>query len=295
MGVVLADFKMKNLIKNSKRILVTSHTNCDQDGVCSALATKLILEKNFSGKKVVVNIESELQKNVSFLKGLSEIETKNLFKYIENFKPDLIIFTDSSSLKRFSDDFEKIQEIIKQENIKTILIDHHKTKLDFSVDFLFNNHRSSCAEEIYHLFVKELRLKIDSSIAEVILTGMIFDTGVFVYNNEFFRQTANVVADLVEMGANIEKILSYKNVYSKKDMEVVAELSKNVVLKKDFSYSYIGDDFLKKNLFTADQYKHAYHAWVDIFLKNIEGRKWGFVVRPEIVGHGYGVTLRSQK
>ena len=94
------------------------------------------------------------------------------------------------------------------------MIDHHKTKPDFSVDVHFNNFRSSCAEEVYHLFVNDLKYKIDSEIAEVILSGMIFDTGVFVYENAFFRETANVVSDLVEMGVNIQKILSFKNIYS---------------------------------------------------------------------------------
>ncbi len=219
---------MNPLILNSNKILVTSHLNCDQDGICSALATQLILEKNFNRKKIEVCIESELQKNISFLKNFNKIKSGNLFEQIKRENPDLVIFTDSSSLKRFSNNHEEIKEYIKQFNIKTILIDHHKTERDFPFDIVFNNFRSSCAQEIYHCFVKEMKLKIDVEIANVILTGMIFDTGVFTYENPFFRETANVVADLVEIGADIEKILSYKNKYSKKDLDMISELTKTL-------------------------------------------------------------------
>ncbi len=285
---------MKEIIKNSKKILVTSHTNCDQDGICSALATKLILEKHFPNKEIVVNIESELQKNISFLKDFSKIKTENLFEKIKEFKPETIIFTDSSSLSRFTSNPSEVKEIIAKEKIKIILIDHHKTENDFKVDFKYNNLRSSCAEETYHLFVKEMKLDIDVKIAEVIMTGMIFDTGVFSYKNEFFRETANVVADLVEMGVNIEKILSFKNIYKKEYLEVFTQLNKNLTLKNNFCYSFITEEFLKNCTLTADEYKHAYQTWIELFLKNIEGCKWGFIVRAE-GNNEYFASFRSQE
>lgn len=285
---------MKDLISNSKRILVTSHKNCDQDGICSALSIKLILEKNFSKKNIEVCIESELQKNISFLKNFSKIESGNLFEKIKNYKPDLIIFTDSSSLKRFCENYEEVEKRIEEEKIKTILIDHHKTKMDFTVDILFNNFRSSCAQEVYHCFVKEMNLEIDTEVAEIILTGMIFDTGVFVYDNKFFRETANVVADFVEMGVNIERILSFKNMYSRKDLSMISELNQNLVSEKDFIYSHIRKEFLQKNKFTTSEYKKAYDSWVSLFLTKIEGRGWGFVIRPN-KQEGFTVMFRSKK
>lgn len=288
---------MKNIkkeIENSGKILVTSHINCDQDGISSSLATKLIIEENFQNKKILVNIESELQKNISFLKDFSKIKTQNLLKEIENFKPNLIIFTDSSSISRFTSNPSEVQKIIKNKKIKTLLIDHHKSKNDFNIDLKYNNHLSSCAEEIYQLFVKEMGLKINSDIAEIILTGMIFDTGVFSYKNNFFRQTANTVADLVELGANIEKILSHKNIYSKKDFVVFTELNKNLVIKKGFCYSIITEEFFKNCKLSSDEYKHAYQSWVELFLKKVENCPWGFIVRP-IENGQYSITFRSQQ
>jgi bifunctional oligoribonuclease and PAP phosphatase NrnA len=285
---------IKEAIQKSKRILVTSHINCDQDGICSALATKLILEKNFPGKKALANIESKLQKNISFLKDFSKIKTEDLFEKIEEYKPDLIIFTDSSTLSRFSDNHSKVKEIIKKEKIQTILIDHHISESDTVFDLKYNNHRSSCAEEIYHLFVKEMGLDIDTDIAEVIMTGMIFDTGVFKYDNKFFRETANVVADLVEMGVNMEKILSFKDVYKKEYFDVFTQLNENLILKNDFCYSFITEEFFKSCTLTSDEYKHAYQTWMELFLKNIEGCKWGFIIRAE-GNNEYFVSFRSQE
>ncbi len=285
---------IKKAIQKSERVLITSHINCDQDGICSALATKLIIEKNFSKKEVLVNIESQLQKNINFLKGFSKIKTENLSEKTKEFKPDLIIFTDSSSISRFTSNPNEVIVEIEKNKTKTILIDHHRTQTDYAFDYKYNYFRSSCAEEIYHLFVKEMALKIDSDIAEIILTGMIFDTGVFTYNNGFFRETANVVADLVEMGVNIEKIIRSKNIYTKEDFEIFSELNKNLVFKKGFSYSYITDEFYKKINLQEHKYKKAYHAWVDLFLKNVEKRPWGFIVRPEKNGK-YSATFRSQE
>jgi bifunctional oligoribonuclease and PAP phosphatase NrnA len=169
---------LKKDLEKSKKILVTSHINCDQDGISSALSTKLILEKNLSGKEVVVNIESELQENISFLKGFGDIKTENLFEYAKKFEPDFIIFTDSRWMDRFTSKHEELQNLISERNIETLLIDHHKSSKDSEYDYFYNNHRTSCAEEVYQLFVKELNLDIDKDIADIILTGMIFDTGV---------------------------------------------------------------------------------------------------------------------
>lgn len=277
---------IKKVIENSKRILITSHKNCDQDGISSALATKLIIEKNFSNKEILVNIESELQKNISFLKGFEEIEKENLFEKVNIFKPNLIIFTDSSSFSRFT------SKNFDLEKYKTILIDHHKTPVDFKVDFHYNNHRTSCAQEVFQLFIKEMKLDFDSDIAEVILTGMIFDTGVFVYENHAFRETATVVADLVEKGGVIEKILSFKDVYTEKDFEVFTELNKNLVVKKTFVYSFITESFFRNSNLKPEEYKNAYQKWGELFLKNINGCKWGFIVRPNYE-KTYSVTLRS--
>ncbi len=285
---------IKKTIENSNKILVTSHTNCDQDGICSALATKLIIEKHFSKKEIIVNIESQLQRNISFLKDFSKIKTENLYKKTKDINPDLIIFTDSSSISRFTSNPSELQKHIKENDVMTVLIDHHKTENDFKFNFKYNNLRSSCAEEIYHLFVKEMNLDIDFDIAEVIMTGMIFDTGVFKYQNKFFRETANVVADLVEIEINIEKILGFKNIYTKKDFEVFTELNKNLVLKNGFAYSFVTDEAFKKANLSQEQYKKAYHAWMDLFLRNIEDRPWGFIVRAE-GGGKYSVTFRSQK
>jgi bifunctional oligoribonuclease and PAP phosphatase NrnA len=271
---------LKKDLEKSKKILVTSHINCDQDGISSALSTRLILEKNFSKKEIVVNIESELQENISFLKGFSEILTENLFEYAKKFKPDFIIFTDSRWMDRFTENHEELKNLISEENIKTLHIDHHKSNKDLESDYIYNNHRTSCAEEVYHLFVNELELSIDKHIADIILTGMIFDTGVFSYTNHSFRETAEVVSDLVEKGANIEKILAHKNLYTKKDLDMITELNKNLVLKDGFCYSHISEEFLKTQNLSASEYKKAYHAWMDLFLRNIEGCPWGFVVRP---------------
>lgn len=285
--------KIKKEIQKSNRVLVTSHTNCDQDGICSALAVKLIIEKNFN-KKVLVNIESALQKNISFLKGYDDIKTENLFEKIKEFKPDLIIFTDSSSLSRFSSNSDDIKSFVKAENIATMVIDHHRSKIDFDVDYEYNNYRSSCAQEVYHLFVEEMNLKIDLNIAEVILTGMIFDTGVFTYKNNAFRETANVVSNLVEKGVNVEKILGYKNKYFLKDISVFTELNKNLVLKKGFTYSFISEEFLENSDLTPDELKNAYQIWMSLFLRNIGGNTWGFIVRPK--GKKlYEVSFRSQE
>jgi bifunctional oligoribonuclease and PAP phosphatase NrnA len=291
--------KFKQDIEESKKILITSHINCDQDGISSALATKLLIDKKFPEKELLINIESELQNNISFLKGFSEIKTDNLADCIKKFKPEMIIFTDGQKINRFSSNYEEVQELIEKEKITIAVIDHHESETTFIANHHYNNLRSSCAEEVYHLFVTELEFKMDKDIAEVILTGMIFDTGVFTYKNNHFRETMNTVADLVEYGVAIENILYYKNRYSRQDLEIISELSKNLVVKEDFCYTYISDKFFKekvlKNKIPLNLFNSGRHIWTRLFLKNIEYCKWGFIIYQSNFLKEYVVTVRSRQ
>ncbi len=289
----------KEAIQKSQKILITSHINCDQDGITSALGTKLIIEKNFEGKIVEANIDSALQQNISFLKDFHKIQTKNLVEKIEEFKPDLLIFTDGQVAKRFCEDEDRLLKTIKDRNITSALIDHHDSETTLQTDFRFNNWRSSCAEEIYHLFVKGMNLEIDRDIAEIILTGMVYDTGIFTYKNKYFRETANTIADLLEYGVIIEDIINSKKQYTKMDLKIIGELSNNLEVKDNFCYTYISDEFFNNEILDKkipeDEFKRGRHIWMDLFIKNIKDCSWGFVIYQTYTKNKYKIAARSRQ
>jgi nanoRNase/pAp phosphatase (c-di-AMP/oligoRNAs hydrolase) len=99
------------------------------------------------------------------------------------------------------------------------------------------------------------------------------------------------------MGGDIEKILAHKNLYTKNDLDMISELNKNLILKDGFCYSHISEEFLNKHKMSQSEYKKAYHSWMDLFLRNIEGCPWGFVVRPSDKKNNektYEINFRAQ-
>src|SRR3972149_11869641 len=91
--------QFKSLIKNSQKILITSHISPDPDSVCSTLLLAQALQSNFSDKEVVINLE-ELPEGLEFLKGFERIHNKPLDESLRSFRPDLFIILDANSFAR---------------------------------------------------------------------------------------------------------------------------------------------------------------------------------------------------
>lgn len=185
--------KINELIVQSKNILITSHRFPDEDAVGSALALKLALRKQGIDSSVYIANFSPQEYN--FLPAFNLVQSK-----LKNHNFDLVFALDYGDVRRLS-----IDELLEKNPI-VITIDHHLDEGANHVgEIKILEPFSSTAEIIYH-YLKDLNWSIDRDIATCILTGIIGDTGGFLYSNTSYK-TLLTVGELLAKGIKINKII----------------------------------------------------------------------------------------
>lgn len=190
-------------IMNAKRILLISHLSPDTDAI-SSLAAVIEIIKN---------------RNIyfyAFALGKKEDE----FSFIPNHELihstppdsllffDLVLVFDCGSLSRTGIGAE-IKESLKERNKRKepyyIEIDHHEKVDDWSDLEIRNSQKASTSIMVYDL-LKINRVPISKNASECILSGLISDTGCFLYSNASAKAIA-VASEMLNYGASFNKLL----------------------------------------------------------------------------------------
>ncbi len=190
--------KAKNLIDQSKRIILTMHERMDGDDGGALLAMGQQLEK--MGKQVTYAVKKGVPPNLSFLPGAEKIVDD-----IENNNFDLVITFGCSEKTRCGS--PKIMEL----DIPILNIDHHPDNTGFGHVNVVDAKKSSVAELVYDFFNFN-NWPITKDIATCLLTGIITDTGGFMHSNTQ-SSTLKTAGLLLRKGAQSHKIIreTYKN------------------------------------------------------------------------------------
>jgi phosphoesterase RecJ-like protein len=165
------------------------------------------------GKKVtVIKGDSTLPHILSFLPGYSEIVEKDYAEAVEEGsslpKFDLFIILDSGSKELIS----RKSEVIFPKEMKTLVIDHHKTNGKYADVNLVDTSYAATAEYLFDLF-NEWNIPITKDIAACLYIGIYGDTGGFRYSSTK-PHTMAVVAKLTEIYpdfADLIQSLEYAN------------------------------------------------------------------------------------
>jgi phosphoesterase RecJ-like protein len=187
--------KAYTLIKNSNNILIATHADPDGDAIASACLMAEVLK--LAGKKYTVYCHSRINDQFNFLPHLEEF--KDL---LDNFNFDLIIVLDCGNLKR-----TKLEKKIigRKANQLLIEIDHHPKAEDLS-DLEIRDSAAAATTEILYYFVKANKIKINKNIANCVLTGIMTDTGNFLYPSTS-PQTINIASEMLKAGARLPQIM----------------------------------------------------------------------------------------
>ncbi len=165
------DTLIDTISKNSS-FIISTHKNCDGDGLGGGLALYHGLKK--LNKKVAFMSLDTPHKKYKFLdkNNIVQLFDKNNFPYDD--KTILLIVDTNDSLLT-----EPLYSQAKKCNIKTYFIDHHPIIHDNKEDiFLIDSGASSVAEIIYSL-LKKMSIPLDEKIATALFTSIIFDTSQF--------------------------------------------------------------------------------------------------------------------
>lgn len=192
--------KFKNFIekiKDAKKIIVMGHKNPDGDSIASTLALSRLIELNFQ-KKVVSIYDGNIPDCLDFLPDRDKI---HYFQHIDkNEKYDVAVLLDYGIENQIGGGIN----FFKQADC-SFEIDHHKHDNNTVADIVLNDDKASATGVIVYRLMKELGLKFDKEILELIAVSIITDTGFFKYakNPEVFE----IMAWLVEQGVVIEDLI----------------------------------------------------------------------------------------
>ncbi|MGD9056642.1 MAG: bifunctional oligoribonuclease/PAP phosphatase NrnA [Desulfobacterales bacterium] len=158
-------------IKNSHRILVTSHAEPDGDCLGSLVALGLALSK--LDKTITLFNSSPIPAVYRFLPGVERI----LRQITEAKEYDLAIILDCGDIVRVGEDSSVVDQIPI-----VINIDHHVSNTGFGDVQLIDTDACATAEIVYRL-IKALEIPFDKAIATGIYLGILTDTGSFRFSN----------------------------------------------------------------------------------------------------------------
>ena len=186
--------KINELIANSKNILIVSHCSPDEDAVGSALALKFALAKQ--GIESSIFISSYSSKDYKFLPGSNLIKSK-----LDSHDFDLVFALDYGNVQRLD-----INDLLQEKNPIVITIDHHLDQGINHIGEIKILESSSSTSEIIYYYLKESNWPINKNIATCLLTGIVGDTGGFIYSNTS-HQTLLAAGDLLSQGIEVNKVI----------------------------------------------------------------------------------------
>jgi len=183
-------------LKNSRSVLLATHTNPDGDAIGSLTALGLALAG--LGKKTLLYNESPIPAVYRFLPSVDRVVSH--IGSVEKF--DTAVILDCGDLQRVGDAADAINRIPV-----VINIDHHITNTGFGSLQLVDITACATAEIVYRI-IKELKIGIDKHMAVSIYTGILTDTGSFRFSNTN-RDAFAICEEMIEQGTNPYHVAQY--------------------------------------------------------------------------------------
>ena len=181
-------------IKAYPRIMIFRHVRNDGDCVGASKGLKTILQQSFPEKEILL-IDSECAQYLAFMGP----EDENVADEI--YAESLGIVVDTASEARISNKkYALCKELIK--------IDHHIPLENYGCLAWVEEDMSSCCEMIVKFYdTFRDQLKLDSTAATQLYTGMVTDTGRFRYS-EVNGDTLRHAAILLDAGVDTETLFA---------------------------------------------------------------------------------------
>jgi bifunctional oligoribonuclease and PAP phosphatase NrnA len=187
-------------LRAADKLLLTTHENPDGDALGSLLAMHWMLEQ--LGKDSVMFMSPDEfplpweYRNWTFGEGLVGSPPADVDERT-------IVFLDCGNIDRMPVDF------LQADGLHILNIDHHHDNTRFGTVNLVCPIASSTAEMVWRL-AKDLGAEITPPIADALYTGLVTDTGKFMYENTT-PDAHRMAADLIEAGVEPHEV--YRRLY----------------------------------------------------------------------------------
>lgn len=174
--------RLKQVLSDSRKIVITCHLSPDGDALGSSLGLKCILASLNPKATVNVVTPDEPTHTLSFLKDFKTITplSRNEQKAARVIaQADLIVCLDFNQLSRT----DLLAPYLRGARAVKVLIDHHLEPEDFAdITFSYPEKCATCMLLYQLIEAAGLSEYIDASAADCLLAGMMTDTGDFSYN-----------------------------------------------------------------------------------------------------------------
>lgn len=283
--------KFFELCDGANGICITGHKSPDDDAIAAVLSLYDFLSGKYKGKIVKMIYTGERAAKYKVFKHYNKIHFVS--DLVDNLPGiDLLVMLDGNQYNRFTEQPGRLKKF----RGKTICIDHHGSPPDRFDLLLIAQQISSCVEIIYLSFLK--KEKIDKSLAETLMLGILGDTGNFAYLKPNQTETLTITKLLMEIGQiEIQEFQPRYMTISKKVFSTTQELIRNTAYHEienwpKFQTSFISREFAEKGKLADNEISEAAHLYVNHYLRQIEDYQWGFVIAPKLNGD-CGISLRS--
>lgn len=156
--------KFLKTIKRYDTIVIARHIGVDPDALCSQLALRDAIRLNFPEKKVIaIGTGSQKFAHIGKLDKLEKVDNA------------LLIVTDTPDKRR-------IDSAVLSDFSYIVKIDHHPFVEDFGGLEIINDQASSACEIIMELLI-QMKLALNSSIAELLYMGLVSDSNRFLFDS----------------------------------------------------------------------------------------------------------------
>ena len=184
-------------IKAARSIVLFAHKNPDGDALCSMLSLAHLIETNY-GKDVVCTYDGNIPDN---LDNVPLRKRARFFERIENDASfDVAIVLDYGIEKNIGGPHKFL------ENAGFIIeIDHHINENKIGALCIDDVDAAATAEIVYNLMITS-GWTCDLTVARLIMTGIITDTGCFKHVKR--SDVMRIVADLIDVGVDIQRIIN---------------------------------------------------------------------------------------
>ena len=269
-------------INRSNDFIVTSHISPDGDNIGSTLSMYNSLKK--LKKNVYYVLDDTPPKNLEFLLKDVNILKSNEFN-IDKFN---IISLDCGDRKRIC-----LSDEIKDKAQKIICIDHHASNDKYGDYNYIDINASSTCELVYNVLVaynKKYNIDlIDENIATFLYTGLVTDTGNFMYSNTH-PTSFDMAKNLLLKGAKKENII--QNIFQSNSANYYKLLGEALntldIINNKVACISITKEMLKRNIISFNDVDG-----ITSYTRDIEGVEVGILLK-EKKDNEIKVSLRSK-
>ena len=220
---------LSETILQSQSFVLTTHKNCDADGLGSILAFHHVLTK--LGKKVQSLAVDEIAKRYDFM---------NYQNFVSVYQKDQVHSADLALIFDTNDSrlVEPLYSELKQKTKAQIFIDHH-SPLSFAKDMnMFLDKNAASTGELCYALFEEMKVSVTKEVARALYISIIFDTGMFRSSKNLSGAfyTCSKLCDQVDINQIYEELFCR---YDQQAWKGVVHLLNQVQYNKDQTVAFI--------------------------------------------------------